>query len=133
MVYFPLGQIMKWDNTYVSDHGRSALTITPQRIEVSDRMADGTLRKYYVVDKKEFSCSWEDIPSASSKTVDKRMGGKAMEDFYYSTPGAFPLVVTNGDGVENTYSVMFTEFNKEIKKRSSQGDLYSISVTMEEV
>ena len=128
----PRGSLMKWNSTAVTEHNREALDVTPKRIETANRMADGTMRKYVVATKKEFSTSWTNLPSATTATVDGFMGGAAILAFYEANIGDFTLQITNGDGTTETYTVMFTDFNKKIKKRGPV-DLYDISVTMEEV
>lgn len=123
---------MRWAGNAITDHNRSSLSISPERIEKKQRMANGIMRKYIIADKRTFSCSWEMLPKKTVQTVDGFWGGEAMEDFWSSTPGSFALEITDGDGEVYTYTVMFSEFSKEIVKRGSV-DFWQISVTMEEV
>jgi hypothetical protein len=125
-------QLMKWAGTIVTDHNRSPLSISVERIENKQRMADGTMRKYVVADKRTFSCSWDQLPTTDARTADGKMGALAMETFYSSTPGVFALIVYMGDGTNTTYQVMFSDFSKEVVKRGST-DFWNINVTMEEV
>lgn len=132
MVYMPKGSIMKWAGNAITEHNRSELNISPKRIETSKRMANGTLRKYVIADKREFSVSWDMIPDTTAATVDKKWGGNAIETFYNTTPGAFVLTVTDGAGVATDYTVVFTDFSKVINKRGKY-DAWDIDVTLEEV
>ena len=125
-------RLMRWNNNAITDHNREALGISVERIEKKQRMANGTMRKYVVADKRTFSTSWEMLPKKTADTVDGFWGGEAMETFYNANAGSFTLEVTDGDGTVNTYSVMFSEFSKEITKRGSK-DFWQISVSMEEV
>jgi|ERR1044072_1951053 hypothetical protein len=132
MVYMPKGSIMKWAGNAITEHNRSELSISPKRIETSNRMANGMLRKYVIADKREFSVSWDMIPDVTAATVDKKWGGSAIEAFYNTTPGAFILTVTDGAGVATDYTVVFTDFSKVINKRGKY-DAWDIDVTLEEV
>jgi hypothetical protein len=72
------------------------------------------------------------LPKGVSFAVDGKWAGDAIESFYATTKGAFTLEIHNIDGVVDTYTVMFSDFSKEIVKRGTQ-DFWNISVTMEEV
>lgn len=129
---FSKPQLMTWNNNKISDHNRAELGITTERIETKKRMANGTMRKYVVADKKSFSTSWTDLPHSKDFTVDGFWGGKEMEAFYSLNAGEFTLKITNGDGTTETYKVMFSDFSKNLKKRGLY-DFWDITVTMEEV
>lgn len=132
MVYLPKGSLMKWDGNAITEHNRSELDINVNRIENSKRMAHGTMRKYVIADKREFSTSWKMVPDATEATVDKKWGGAAIETFYNATPGEFTLTIRDGAGVETEYQVMFTEFSKVLNKRGKY-DAWDIDITLEEV
>lgn len=125
-------RLMRWNNNAITDHNRQPLTVENERIVKEDRMANGTMRRWYVADKRTFSCSWEMVPKPTNRTVDGFWGGDAIENFYYSTPGSFTLETTDADGTVETFTVMFTDFSKDIVKRGGV-DLWNISVTMIEV
>lgn len=129
---FARPRLMQWDGNSITDHNRAELEISNERIERKDRMANGTMRKFVVADKRTFSTSWEMLPKISAQTADGFWGGQAIEDFFYATPGAFSLDIWDGDGAHKTYTVMFSDFSKSITKRGSV-DLWTINVTMEEV
>lgn len=128
---FKKPRLMRWDNNAITDHNRSPLSISVERIEKKSRMAGGSMRKYVVADKHTFSCSWEMLPKKSTQTVDGFWGGEAIENFYNLEAGSFVLEVTDGDGTIDTYTVMFSDFTKQIVKRGSV-DFWQVSVTMEE-
>jgi hypothetical protein len=46
----------------LTEHNRSEISITPERIEQTQRMGNGSLRKFFVADKKQFSVSWRMLP-----------------------------------------------------------------------
>lgn len=129
---FARPRLMRWNNNAITDHNRSALEIAVERIESKQRMANGTMRKYIVADKRTFTVSWEMIPATNAKTVDGFWGGASIENFYNTVPGSFTLELTDGAGAVTTYTVMFSEFSKTIEKRGSV-DFWNIDVTLEEV
>ena len=125
-------RLMRWNGNAVTDHNRAQLGIDVERIEKKQRMANGTLRKYIIADKRTFSTSWSMLPKLSSQTVDGFWGGEAIETFYNSNPGSFSLEITDADGEATTYTVMFADFSRTISKRGSV-DFWEISLSMEEV
>lgn len=47
----------------LTDHNRSDISVTPQRIEKRQRMINGTMRSYHIADKLNISTSWQMVPS----------------------------------------------------------------------
>ena len=92
-VAFKVGSIL----TKVTDHNRSELGISRERIENKKRMADGTLRTFVVTTKRTFKVSWEDLPRDNNQTVDGFLGGKNIVQFYEDHLGSFEIVITYGD------------------------------------
>lgn len=129
---FPKNAIMEWDGNKITDHNRSELSVDIERIENVKRMANGTLRKYVVADKRKFSVSWDNLPHVKEWTVDGYWGGREMEAFYNTHAGDFVLKVTNGDGTTESFTVVFTEFAKDIRKRGAF-DFWQVNVSMEQV
>lgn len=138
-----------------SDHSRQPLNVNAKRIESAVRMANGSLRKYYVATKHEFSVSWDLLPHTSNYCVDGFMGALELERFYEDNFGAFQLTVVTGqiakpgdasyehpaDASSNQrraykadkYNVHFTDFSKEVVKRGNAYDMYNVSLGMEEI
>lgn len=129
---FARPRLMRWNGNAVTDHNRQQLSIDVERIEKKQRMANGTMRKYIVADKRTFSTSWNMLPKLTSQTVDGFWGADAIEVFYNTVPGPFSLELSDGDGETYTYTVMMSDFSKTISKRGSV-DFWEINVTMEEV
>jgi hypothetical protein len=147
--------IMEWDGVKVTDHGRAPLSQGTERFGVDKRMSDATLRRQHIAVKRQWSTSWENLPSTNNtlrgmKTADGGMAGEEIEAFYHNTPGKFRMVLRRGTAInkptpnpaeaalpyedEDFYivNVMLTEFSKEIRKRGLV-DLWSANVTLEEV
>lgn len=95
-------------------------------------MANGTMRKYVVADKRTFSTSWSDLPNTSQFTVDGYAGVDEIERFYNTNRGSFNLKVYYGNGNSEIFEVMFTDFSKSLSKRG-KFDFYDVDVKMEEV
>jgi hypothetical protein len=54
----------------LTDHNRQPIGITYNLIESTDRMANGTLRKFVVARKFVISADWKDLPTLDSNLVD---------------------------------------------------------------
>lgn len=125
----------------VTEHNRSAFDISNERIEKSTRMSNGTLRKFFIADKKTFSLSWEMLPSYRTLTVDGAWGAEDLRSFYNSVPGSgsFDIRVNlakNGANQESSgyeeYTVVFGSCNFSVLKRGLQ-PFWSVSLTLVEV
>lgn len=125
-------RLMRWNSNAITDHNRGELSVDVERIEKKQRMANGTMRKYIVADKRTFNVQWTNLPHSSSYTVDGFWGARQMEDFFDATPGAFTLELTYGDGTVETFQVMFSDFNMNLSKRGHY-DFHEVTVSMEQV
>ena len=132
VITFGKEAMLEWNSNRITDHNRSELSVGYERIESKRRMANGTMRKYVVADKRTFSVSWSDLPHSSAYAVDGFWAGQEMENFYRNTSGEFTLRVTDGQGIKTSFVVMFTGFNKSISKRGLY-DFWQLDVDMEEV
>lgn len=130
MVAMPRNAGIKFGTNFVTDHNRGSIDTSVERIEKSDRMVNGTLRKYVIGDKRSWSLSWSDVPGPTNKTVDGNWGADAIETFYNNNRGAFSFVVTTVTGT-TTFTVMFTDFSKTLTKRGAY-DMYDVSVSVTE-
>ncbi|AXH68755.1 minor tail protein [Streptomyces phage Comrade] len=132
IITMPRPRLMRWNGNAITDHNRAQLSIDVERLEKKQRMANGTLRKYIVADKRNFSTSWSMLPKLSTQTVDGFWGAEAIEQFYNTVTGSFSLELTDGDGEVYDYTVMFADFSKSVTKRGSV-DFWEVSVSLEEV
>lgn len=134
----PEGASLVWNK--ISEHNRSAFTISSQRIESKRRMSNGTLRKYYIADKKSFNLSWEMLPSYRTLTVDGAWGAEDLREFYKNGgTGTFKIRVNmakTGTNQESSgyeeYNVSCTEATFTILKRGIQPH-WNVSLSLEEV
>lgn len=55
----------------LSDHNRSTIDLANERIEQRQRMANGTMRSYFIADKLTISLSWDMIPSRGFAIIPK--------------------------------------------------------------
>lgn len=117
--YVPSGQEIGADPTLttggseqfliLSDHNRSDMSFTPERIEKRQRTINGRMRSYHVADKMKFSTSWNNLPSRAyigtpnfdqngisdyrrtvdEYTADGGAGGVELLDWYEKHTGSF--------------------------------------------
>ena len=139
--------IMEWSDdggttwTKISDHGRSTLQVSFERIENKQRMADGTLRRYTVAKKRTWTLSWENLPDKTTVFLANGQPGQWMETFHNTHNGSFLMRIRQGSNKDQTftgtngeiYTVMISDFSKEVVKRGMQFDLWNIDLTLEEV
>jgi hypothetical protein len=125
----------------VSEHNRSQFDISSERIEIQQRMSNGTLRKYFVADKKTFTLSWDMLPSYRTLTVDGAWGAEDLRTFYSSAQGqsSFSIRVNlakDGTNQESAnyeeYVVVFSNCNFTVLKRGMQ-PFWNVSITLVEV
>ena len=128
----------------VTDHNRAPMSVDYERIGNDQRMVNGTLRRYSVAKKRTFSTSWENLPSKANAGIGTADGGFAGEDiqnWYNTHDGSFLVKFRKGaddgkatnDGTIETVTVVITSFSKEIAKRGPSVDLWTASITLEEV
>ena len=135
----PAGTTKIWNK--VSEHNRSPVELGVERIEKVVRTSNGTLRKNHVADKKQFSMSWEMLPSYRTLTVDGGWGAEDLRQFYLSDDGKktfnirINLAKTGSDqstsGYES-YTVSLSSFNCTLVKRGLQQH-WNVSLSMDEV
>jgi hypothetical protein len=113
-------------------------------------MSNGTLRKFFIADKKNFSTSWEMLPSFSGLTVDGGLGAVDLQRFYSGVGvNTFNIKIfygreknTDGSTVDRIeyYKVNFTSCSFSVTKRNVKGktidpaqEFWSASISMEQV
>jgi len=118
-----------------------SLAMDIERIEQSQRMANGSLRKFFVTDKKRFSVSWTMLPGTRGYTVDGEWGALDLIEFYNSSEGQSTFDIRlnfakSGTSQESSgyepYTVSCTSFSATLVKRG-QVPFYNISMSMEQV
>ncbi len=125
----------------LTEHNRSDISITPERIEQTQRMGNGTLRKFFVADKKQFTVSWNMLPGTRGYTVDGQWGALDLIEFYNSSEGQSTFDIRlnfakSGTSQESTgyeqYTVSCTSFTATLVRRGLV-PFYDISMSMEQV
>lgn len=130
-------QLITLNGQKLSDHNRAQLDQSYIEVAGSDRMSDGTLRRYIVSRKRTFSTSWTDLPDHNNDpgalmTVDGGLPVQGLKSLYENTTGPLVMVLRDGRGDEQTLQVFITELTTNLKKRG-RVDLYDVSITIEEV
>jgi hypothetical protein len=148
-------------NTFLilSDHNRSPIDFTSERIQQRRRMVNGNMRAYNIADKINLSTSWQMLPSKAyannpsfdesgltefKKTTDEftadgGAGGLELLEWYENHQGPFWVYLAYDRYDLNTkynqiIQMYFKDFNYSIVKRgASTHDFWNITLTLEEV
>lgn len=129
----PIGAGLAVNGNKLTDHNRSPISLSPERLENRVRMANGTMRNFVIATKRKIKTSWDLVPAIDARTVDGFWGALSMQTFYNSTFGEFTLRVTYGPNTHEDILVMFNSFDCTLRKRSKYADLYNVDITFEEV
>ena len=160
--YYPLGTEPD-DFIVLSDHNRSEISLSKQRIETRQRMINGTMRSYHIDDKINISLSWSNLPSRAFReydtfntstglpvegnyeyTADLGAGGTELVEWYETHSGPFWVFLSydTNDTYKNDRALAkyneirhmyFSSFDYTVIKRSNSFDLWNVSVALEEV
>jgi hypothetical protein len=133
----------------LSEHNRQPMTIGQNRIQKVTRMSNGTLRKFFIADKREFSTSWNMLPSFSNMTIDAGYGAVDLKSYFEGTKGqgVFKLKIVYGKNQttpfanrEDIFLVSFTSCSFEVIKRNVKDsssdpaqEFWNVSISMEQV
>lgn len=128
-------RIISWNK--VTEHNRQPLEVSTNRIEQVTRMANGTLRKFFIADKKLFSISWNMVPGKREYTADGYWGAEDLIKFYEGLDGqsTFNIRINYAyDGTEanDTYTVNCSSFTASLRRRGVT-PYWDISMSLEEV
>ena len=150
-ITLPVGSVLYIDTstndtpvwTKLSEHNRDSVSLDNNRIEKQQRMANGTLRKIFVADKKTISTSWRMLPSYSTMTVDGGYGAVELKTFYLNKgTGAFKIKISYNavSGRDEILTVVFTNCShtlvkRNVKEKSSDTaqEFWDMSIGLEEV
>jgi len=151
---------LTYDFIICSDHNRTELQFSSDRIQNRQRMINGNMRAYTISDKLTLSTSWMMLPSRSFKylpnfddhgnrvlvsesdqyTVDGGAGGLQLLNWYQTHTGPFWVFLAYDQYSDKTkygqiIQMYFKDFSYTVIKRNANElyDLWNISVTLEEV
>jgi hypothetical protein len=156
----PIQEESNWDLTggvdgeflYITDDGRDPVSVSVERIESRQRMANGRMRTYHIVDKKSFSTGWTDLPSRANRyptsedglvnqiTSDGFGAGQDIKNWYETYVEDFwVLLVYDGvdgesaaSGQVEKYNVFFESFDFTVSKRGQFNDLWNVNISLVE-
>ena len=127
----------------LSEHNRAPISMDPYRHEQTQRMANGSLRKLYIADKKAISTSWSTLPSYTTMTVDGGYGAEDLRTFYLNRgKGSFKVKISyNGvAGRDEIFTAFFASFSMTMTKRNVKDhgittpqEFWDVSISLEEV
>ena len=151
LIYFDVSTTSTPSWQKITEHNRAEVPVNINRIEKTQRMANGLLRKYWIADKKSISASWNMLPSRSDMTVDGGWGAVDMQEFYsLATKGrsSFKVKIVYGQKVVNNVKVerseefvavfsqcSFTVLKRNVKEKTADAaqEFWSVSISLEEV
>jgi hypothetical protein len=151
LIYFDVSATATPSWQKITEHNRGEVAVNINRIEKTQRMANGLLRKYWIADKKSVSASWNMLPSRSDMTVDGGWGAVDMQEFYsLATKGrsSFKVKIVYGQKVVNNVKVerseefvavfsqcSFTVLKRNVKEKTADAaqEFWSVSISLEEV
>lgn len=129
--------------TKLSEHNRAPLSVDPYRHEQTQRMANGSLRKLHIADKKTISTSWSMLPSYTSMTVDGGYGAVDLRTFYLNKgKGAFKVKISyNGVSArDEIFTAFFNSCTFNVIKRNVKSntadvaqEFWDVSLSLEEI
>jgi len=140
----------------LSDHNRQPINVTYTLVESTDRMANGTLRKFIVARKFVIKIEWKDFPTQDSNLVDYSSGsyGAAWLKAFYEGNSFNPIYVklmyaldtpqTNSIPLANSYvdskgttgqvyNAFMTTFTYDVTKRRSGFDYVNLTAEFTEI
>jgi hypothetical protein len=148
----PVGSVLYFDTgtdavtptwTKLSEHNRAGINLDLDRIEKTQRMSNGSLRKIWIADKKNVSTSWSSLPTYSTLTVDGGMGAEDIKSFYLNKgKGTFKIKISYNAVTARDEIVVasFTSCTFSISKRNVRSsatsvpqEFWDVSLSLEEV
>ena len=139
---------------YLTDHNRDPISIAYELVESTQRMANGTLRKYVVARKFKITAAWKNLPTIESELVDFEAAarGAAWIKQFYETYAFSPVMIRliyakeSLEGAHQTSSYtaqhpetahvetsFMTSFSYEIIKRMPKYDYVNMSIEFTEI
>jgi hypothetical protein len=150
-VFLPVGSLLYFDTgtdlvtptwSKLTEHNRQPASIQINRIEKTQRTSNGTMRKFFIADKKSISVSWNMIPTHSTMTVDGGYGANDIQTFYNSAKGqgSFKIKISYSPTREETMEVIFSSCSFDVIKRNVKAkssdpaqEFWDVSISLEQV
>jgi hypothetical protein len=149
-VFLPVGSLLYVDISAtdtpswqkLTEHNRRPASIQINRIEKTQRTSNGTLRKFFIADKKSISVSWNMLPTSSTMTVDGGYGANDIQTFYNGSKGqgSFKLKISYSPTREEIIEVVFSSCSFDLLKRNvkakssdSAQEFWDVSISLEQV
>jgi lipoprotein NlpI len=126
----------------LTEHNRSPISIDTQRFEQTSRMANGSLRKLFIADKKTLSTSWSMLPSYYTMTVDGGWGAEDIKSFYLGAKGqgSFNARIAYNSTRTEDFVASFTSCSFNLIKRNVKEKIadtaqafWDVSISLEEI
>jgi hypothetical protein len=150
LVSLPVGSLLYVDTSTtdtpswqkLTEHNRQPASIQINRIEKTQRTSNGTMRKFFIADKKSLSVSWNMLPTSSTMTIDAGYGANDIQTFYNSAKGqgSFKLKISYSPTREEIIEVIFSSCSFDLIKRNVKSsstdaaqEFWDVSISLEQV
>jgi len=143
LIYFDVSATATPSWQKITEHNRGEVAVNINRIEKTQRMSNGSLRKIWIADKKEISTSWSALPTYSTLTVDGGYGAADIKAFFLDKgKGTFKIKISYNAVAARDEIVLasFTSCTFSISKRNIRSttasvpqEFWDVSLSLEEV
>lgn len=113
---------MTLGGTQLTEHGRQGFQLSPDPIVTDVRLANGTMKRYFVATKRKFSFSWNMLPALDSQTLDNKTGRNTLRTLYdanidNSLTFIYKEVDSNNNQTDVTTTVFIESYSESLEKR----------------
>jgi hypothetical protein len=122
------------NNQEITEQGRkisSAVNFGASEVSLDS----GISRRYIKTNKRQFTFTWDWLPSLSSQTIDQRKSRDYLKELAFSFKNKMPMKIKldHEDDAE-IFDVYINEYSEDLLRRDIQSgcDYYSVSLTVEE-
>lgn len=134
MIKLQKGSLITLAGFDLTEHNRTPVQMPRIPVKTDKRLANGSLRRYFVIDKLSWSFSWERVPALDTYTVDGKAGRNKIRNIYEENIGIeVPLIIRETDAsnaqITKNYTVFIDTFQDEIDKRFTY-ETWNVSMTL---
>lgn len=136
-ITLPKGSLITVNNVTLSDHNRSEARIEYENVRQDVRLASGTMRRYFIANKRRLSVSWEMLPALDSQTVDGKAGRNTLK-YLFDTYSGVPVTVsyyevdTTNTQVTRSFTAFIDSYAESLVKRFD-AQYWNVEVSFVEV
>lgn len=135
-INLPKGSLITVNTTTLSDHNRSAAQLSREIVKFDQRTVTGSMRRYYVAQKRRLTVSWEMLPALDGQTVDGKAGRNSLKTLYETNMGStvsvsYYEVDASNSQVQASFTGFIDSYEETLVKRFDS-QLWNVSITFVE-